>query len=225
MAAWPSLEAFSARRGQPIWASIITDRRLIIFLKAPRAGLVKTRLATGIGPTAALRAYERLVETLLAGLAPLPGAELRFTPDDAANEVSRWLRDGWSSHGQGSGDLGERLCRAFRDAFASGARRVVVIGSDCPEVTPADIESAWAALEMHDVALGPATDGGYWLIGLRALHEAIFRDIHWSTNSVSAETLAICQQGGLSVHRLRTLSDVDTVEDWQRFLQAQRDSA
>jgi len=134
---------------------------------------VKTRLAAGMGSTAALQAYERLVETLLAGLATLPEAELRFAPDDAANEVSRWLRDGWSSHGQGTGDLGERLCRAFLDAFASGARRVVVIGSDCPDVTPAEIEAAWAALERHDVALGPATDGGYWLIGLRALDESI----------------------------------------------------
>jgi len=186
---------------------------------------VKTRLAAGMGPTAALYVYERLVETLLAGLATLPGVELRFAPDDAANEVSRWLRDGWSSHGQGSGDLGERLCGAFRDAFGSGARRVVVIGSDCPEVTPADIEAAWAALELHDVALGPATDGGYWLIGLRALDETVFRGIHWSTNSVLAETLAICQQRGLRVHRLRELSDVDTAEDWQRFLQTKRDSA
>jgi len=186
---------------------------------------VKTRLAAGMGPTAALHAYEHLVETLLGGLSALEPVELRFTPDDAANEVSRWLRDGWSSHGQGTGDLGERLSCAFRDAFASGARRVVVIGSDCPDVTLADIEAAWAALATHDVALGPATDGGYWLIGLRKLDEAIFRGIHWSTNTVLAETLANCQQRGLRVHRLRELSDVDTAEDWQRFLQTKRGSA
>jgi len=200
-------------------------RRLIIFLKAPRAGLVKTRLATGMGPARALHAYERLVQTLLERLATIQRVELRFAPDDSAGEVARWLREGWTSRAQGGGGLGERLCRAFREAFESGARQVVVIGSDCPDVTPADIETAWAALATDDVALGPAADGGYWLVGLRALHEPIFRGIHWSTSSVLAQTLAICQQRGLSVHRLRELSDVDTEEDWSRFLQAQKNSA
>src|SRR5262249_24760372 len=123
-----------------------------------------------------------------------------------------------SSHPQGPGDLGERLSRAFRDAFASGARRVVVIGSDCPDVTPADIHAAWAALEAHDVVLGPAIDGGYWLIGLQALHEPLFRGVRWSTSTVLTQTLALCHQQGLRVHRLRELSDVDTEEDWRRFL-------
>ena len=197
-------------------------RRLIVFLKAPRAGLVKTRLAAGMGPAGALHAYERLVQTLLESLTTIEKVELRFAPDDSAGEVRRWLREGWTSRAQGAGDLGERLCRAFRDAFAAGARRVVVIGSDCPDVTPADIETAWAALSTNDVVLGPATDGGYWLIGLRALHEPIFRGIHWSTSSVLAQTLAICQQRGLTAHRLRELSDVDTEEDWRRFLEAQK---
>ena len=186
---------------------------------------MKTRLAADVGPTAALYAYERLVEMLLGRLAPLQGVELRFTPDDADGEVTRWLHDGWNSQAQGPGNLGERLCRAFGDAFESGARRVIVIGSDCPDVTPSDIEAAWAALEIHDVALGPATDGGYWLVGLRALDEAVFRGIHWSTSAVLEETLAICQQRGLSVHRLRELSDVDTADDWHRFLRAQGESA
>jgi len=201
---------------------IMSDRHLIIFLKAPREGLVKTRLAAGMGPAAALHAYERLVETLLEGLTTLDRVELRFAPDDAAGEVARWLRNGWCSRAQGTGDLGERLCRAFRDAFASGARRVVVIGSDCPDVAAADIEAAWVALATHDVALGPATDGGYWLIGLRELDEAVFRGIHWSTGSVLEETLAICRRRGLSVHRLRELSDVDAAEDWRRFLETKR---
>ena len=91
-------------------------------------------------------------------------------------------------------------------------------------MTPSDIETAWAALATHDVALGPAADGGYWLVGLRSLQEAIFSGIHWSTSSVLAETLAVCRQKGLSVQLLRQLSDVDTAEDWERFLQAQKHS-
>jgi len=197
----------------------MSDQHLIIFLKAPRAGEVKTRLAVGLGPAGALRAYERLVETLLESLAALEPIELRFAPDDSADEVARWLRSGWTSRAQGPGDLGERLCRAFGEAFKSGGRRVVVIGSDCPDVTPSDIEAAWGALATHDVVLGPAVDGGYWLVGLRALHKPLFEGIRWSTSSVLAETLAQCKRRGLSVHRLRELRDVDTPDDWRRFLQ------
>jgi glycosyltransferase A (GT-A) superfamily protein (DUF2064 family) len=80
-------------------------------------------------------------------------------------------------------------------------------------------------MAAHDVVLGPAVDGGYWLVGLRALHESIFRGIRWSTSSVLAETLAICQRNGLTVHRLRELHDVDTAEDWQHFLQARQNLA
>src|SRR4029434_4118436 len=101
-----------------------------------------------------------LVSTLLGSLASLEQVELRFAPDDAAGEVTRWLRDRWNTRAHGAGDLGERLCRAFRDAFGSGARRVVIIGSDCPDVSHADIETAWAALATDDGALGPAAGGG-----------------------------------------------------------------
>ena len=203
----------------------MSAQRLIIFLKAPRLGEVKTRLAVGLGPTGALHAYERLVETLLENLVTLEPVELRFTPDDAADEVGRWLRSGWTSRAQGYGDLGKRLCRAFREAFESDASRVVVIGSDCPDVTPGDIEATWAALATHDVVLGPAADGGYWLVGLRAPQKHIFETISWSTSSVLAETLERCKRGGLNVHRLRELRDVDTPEDWGRFLQTRQNPA
>jgi rSAM/selenodomain-associated transferase 1 len=200
------------------------DERLIIFLKAPQAGRVKTRLAAELGPATALHTYQRLVETLLGRLSTVERVELRFSPDNAAGEVSHWLREGWNLRGQGTGDLGERLCRAFRDAFESDARRVVIIGSDCPDVTHADIKAAWTALETHDVVFGPATDGGYWLIGLRAVHQALFDGIHWSTNTVLAETLAACERCGLTVHRLRELADVDTAEDWRRFIREHKNS-
>lgn len=200
------------------------DERLIIFLKAPQSGRVKTRLAAELGPATALHTYQRLVKTLLGRLSTVERAELRFSPDDAAGEVSHWLREGWKLRGQGAGDLGERLCRAFRDAFESDARRVVIIGSDCPDVTHVDINAAWAALETHDVVLGPATDGGYWLIGLRAVHQALFDGIHWSTSTVLTETLAACERIGLKVHRLRELADVDTADDWRRFIREHKNS-
>src|SRR5436189_1293071 len=145
------------------------EDKLIVFVKAPRPGAVKTRLAKAIGAPAAGAAYRRLVETLLHQLQGVGGVELCFSPDDASGEVQHWLKEGWSSSPQGGGDLGQRLQSAFQRAFHAGAKRVAIIGSDCPAVSVGDIRKAWDGLQMHDVVLGPATDGGYWLIGLRQL--------------------------------------------------------
>ena len=145
----------------------MSEEKLIVFVKAPRPGTVKTRLAKSIGTNAACGAYCLLVETLLRRIERLENVELRFTPDDAADEIRSWLRKTWQTSPQGAGHLGERLQRAFQTAFQNGANRVVVIGSDCPEITADDIDMAWSALKMNDSVLGPARDGGYWLIGLR----------------------------------------------------------
>src|SRR5262249_3693178 len=120
--------------------------KLIVFLKAPRPGAVKTRLALSVGDAAACSAYVRLVETLLEHLTPLREVELRFSPDDAAREIRRWLRSSWSLAAQGEGELGDRLERAFRNSFDQGWSRVIVIGSDCPAVTRQDIADGWSAL-------------------------------------------------------------------------------
>ncbi len=194
-----------------------SECKLIVVLKAPRVGTVKTRLAAALGAESACVAYQHLVETLVSRLASLEEVELRFTPDDAGPEVARWAHPQWSLAGQGEGDLGCRLDRAFRNAFTNGARRVLVIGSDCPEVSADDIRAAWSALDGCDVVLGPAKDGGYWLIGLRALQPALFEGIAWSTSSVLSETLDRSRAAGLCVQLLRELSDVDTEADWRRF--------
>lgn len=196
----------------------ISAHHLIVFLKAPRPGTVKTRLAQTIGAVEAAVAYCRLVETVLGQLSSLPSIELRFAPDEAGAEVDPWLRPGWNAVAQGGGDLGERLTRAFAEAFACGASRVVIIGSDCPEVSAEDVQAAWTALAQHDLVLGPAEDGGYWLIGLRAPEPRLFAGIHWSTRTVRQETLAQAQAAGLSHTLLRSLHDVDTEADWRRFL-------
>jgi len=191
---------------------------LIIFVKAPRAGQVKTRLAQEIGAEAACAAYRRLDEDLFRSLQALDCVEVRYTPDDAREEIQPWLAKGWSAQPQGDGDLGTRLERAFDEAFAAGARRVVAIGSDCPEVNAADIGAAWEALQSSDAVIGPATDGGYWLIGLRGTQPALFRGMTWSTEGVLAETLKRARAAGVLVEQLHALGDVDTADDWRRFL-------
>ena len=116
------------------------------------------------------------------------------------------------------GDLGQRLQRAFQESFDSGAKRVVIIGSDCPAIVAADIQMAWSALVTNEVVLGPATDGGYWLIGMRAIHAGLFKKIPWSTEAAFATTLSRIREKELSCHVLRELSDIDFREDWEKFL-------
>ena len=140
------------------------EPRIIVFVKAPRPGFVKTRLASTIGGEVACGAYRRLAETVLTRLSPLPRVEIRFTPDDAEDEINNWLRKGWVATPQGGGDLGERMHRAFMEAGGPA----IIIGSDCPYLELNDIELATKELQAHDMVLGPAADGGYWLIGLAA---------------------------------------------------------
>jgi uncharacterized protein len=187
------------------------EPRIIIFVKAPRPGFVKTRLAAAIGNEAACDAYRQLAETVVANLAPLPHAELRFTPDDAENEITPWLNDGWTTRPQDEGDLGERMHRAFTEANGPA----IIIGSDCPQVELSDFQTAAKALQARDAVIGPATDGGYWLIGLNAPCPALFEGIEWSTGGVLQSTLTKAEDGGLSVQLLRELTDVDDWESWE----------
>jgi rSAM/selenodomain-associated transferase 1 len=205
------------------------SNHLLVFLKAPLPGQVKTRLAEEVGAETSCAIYCRLVEVLLRSLSALhagsetgapasddPQIALHFTPDDASEKIRPWLQPGWALRPQGDGSLGERLERAVAGSFQRGAGKVVVIGSDCPEVTAVDIHNAFHQLEKHDVALGPATDGGYWLIGLNGPQPPLFCDMPWSTDQLLAKTLARADGLKLRVVLLRTLSDVDTLSDWRR---------
>lgn len=197
---------------------LIGNTRVILFLRAPRLGEVKSRLAKTLGPAAALHAYRQLAETTLARMAPVPHGEVRFTPDDAAADLAPWQPPGWPLRPQGPGDLGERMHRALGDAFAEGARAAAVIGGDCPWMEPSDIEAAWAALDAHDLVIGPAADGGYWLIGMRAPQAALFNGVVWGSARVVSQTLAKARNLGLRARLLRVLCDVDDERDWRAFL-------
>ena len=188
----------------------MAEPRIIVFIKAPRPGFVKTRLATDIGDEAACKAYQRLTETVLAKLTSLPNVEIRFTPDDAKDEIKDWLRKGWGAKPQGNGDLGQRMHRAFQEADGAA----IIIGSDCPYLETSDLQAASDTLQTHDAVMGPAADGGFWLIGLAAPCPVIFEGVHWSTHTALKETLANAELMNLSFQLLRELIDVDTVEEW-----------
>lgn len=195
------------------------NEQLFVFVKAPRVGTVKTRIAQTIGAERACAIYRELVETVLKNLSSIRYTQLRFSPDDSREEITRWLREDWKAEPQGTGDLGERLQSAFAEAFADGAERVVIVGSDCPEVKTQDVRAAWKELRSHDLVIGPAVDGGYWLIGLRAPQPELLREITWSSDQVLAQTLQRAKSLGLRIQLLRILNDIDTETDWNAYVQ------
>ncbi|MGH7701046.1 MAG: TIGR04282 family arsenosugar biosynthesis glycosyltransferase [Gemmatimonadales bacterium] len=187
-----------------------------VFVKAPLAGRVKIRLAAAIGPEAAAALYRRLGTRVVRSVtSDAYRTAVWYAPRRHGALVREWLRAVGVSgfHPQSGGSLGDRLRAAFATHLAEGALRVVLIGSDCPGVDRRVIGEAFAGLDDHDVVLGPARDGGYYLIGMKALHEPLFRGILWSSAGVLGETRAIARRLDLSCGLLRRLRDVDTVAD------------
>jgi rSAM/selenodomain-associated transferase 1 len=193
----------------------VSDCTLVVFVKEPRPGAVKTRLAAAIGDEDAARLYRVFVEAVLVATTPQAGEYERlvfFDPPEAAERIRSWLPSG-RLRKQARGDLGARMAAAFARCFDRGAGRVALVGTDAPALGRADVLAAFAELAAHDVVLGPAYDGGYYLVALRAPQPSLFDGMAWSTSSVLDETLARAAAAGLSVARLRPLRDVDTLDD------------
>jgi uncharacterized protein len=189
---------------------------VLVFLKAPRLGSVKTRLAREVGSAEAVRIYRLLVERQMTAIPAEWRTEIRFSPDDAGTEMRVWLGDRFTYRPQGEGDLGARLARGFEDAFRHGAGRVIAIGGDCPELDAETLVGAAGHLDANDLVLGPARDGGYYLIGLRRPAPRIFAGIPWSTAAVLAATLARSAESGLRHALLAMKEDIDDLPGWRR---------
>ena len=175
-------------------------RRLILFARFPVAGKVKTRLIPALGAEGAAALHRRLVLRSLRtaqALCQSRGVELeiRFAGDDA-NPMQHWLGDGWLCRPQREGDLGQRMAGAFADSFREGSPATVIIGSDCPSLTPETLSAAFESLKTNPVVFGPATDGGYYLIGLTRLVPEIFLGIAWGTETALAQSLEILASSG-----------------------------
>ncbi len=187
---------------------------LAVFVKHPTPGAVKTRLAAAIGPEAAAALYRALAEHVLEATTPSTGDYERlvfFDPKEALPEMRAWL-PGMRLLAQADGDLGARMSDAFARAFARGAGRVALVGTDAPGVSRETVKEALAALATADLVIGPAEDGGYYLVALRAPRPELFAGMAWSTPSVREETLARAAGAGLSVRALPRLHDVDTLD-------------
>jgi rSAM/selenodomain-associated transferase 1 len=216
--AWPFQANQRMRRSSQIKPNnVMVENQLLIFAKNPRLGEVKSRLASSMGNEKALLAYEALLDDLARSLEKLSHVTVFHTSLDDAPELKRLFPSLWKFYPQEGHDLGMRMANAFKLAFAAGAGKSVLIGSDCPYLEPGDIQAAFENLDAHDLVLGPARDGGYWLIGLKTSRPELFAAMPWGASVVLKKTLEISEKLGLKTHLLRELPDVDTEPDWDEY--------
>ena len=198
-------------------------RRLLIFLKHPVPGQVKTRLAAALGEGAACEVYRACTELTLERLESFQDeAILCVDPPEALADTRAWLGPRWTLRPQRGATLGERLADATNAVFLDGAARIVVIGTDSPWIRRGEVEAAFAALGAADVALGPTEDGGYYLIGLSRPVPALFDGVAWSSPRVYAQTQERARALGLRVQTLRAGYDLDYLDDVKRFIDEER---
>lgn len=185
---------------------------LIIFVRNPEPGNVKTRIARVAGDAVALRIYNGLLQHTHKIVSPLPAAKFvfysRFLQQD-----DLWEDEIFQKRLQSGETLGDRMREAFRLLFENGYEKIVIIGSDCYELTTPLLESAFSVLEEKDAVIGPARDGGYYLLGMKGLIPELFKGKEWSTSTVFRQTAEDLDNKGLTWGELPMLSDVDTLED------------
>jgi 5-methylthioribose kinase len=197
---------------------------VILMLKAPVAGAVKTRLAATLGAAEAVVIYRGLVERQVRALPAGWPATVHYDPPGAGAWMRRWLgplragRTGLRFSSQCAGDLGQRLTLAFAREFARGAEAVVAVGGDCPGLDAAGLRAAAVALRTADAVLGPAADGGYYLLGLRRPAPSLFVGVDWSTPKVLVQTCARLRAAGLTWAELTVREDIDDAAGWARWL-------
>ncbi len=189
---------------------------MLIFTKNPEAGKVKTRLAATLGDDEALAIYRQLLSHTISVTEYLPVDKFVFYSNHIEQE-DFWHSKHYYKEVQQGFDLGERMKNAFDVTFQNGYDKIVIIGTDCPDLNAGIIMNAFAYLNSHDVVIGPAEDGGYYLLGMKQLHSQLFENITWSTSIVLDETVTKCAALQLDYCLLPVLKDIDEEKDWQTF--------
>lgn len=188
---------------------------LLIFIKNPEKGKVKTRLAKTLGDDQALRIYLALLEhTRRIALSLEIERYVFYSSFIEKNDA--WLATDFHQHLQSDGGLGKRMSIAFETAFQDH-QKVVIIGSDCASLTTNIVEKAIKQLDSHDFVIGPAIDGGYYLLGMKMYEPSVFEKIEWSTETVLAATIQRIKSLQKNYYLLPELSDIDYQEDWEKY--------
>jgi rSAM/selenodomain-associated transferase 1 len=191
----------------------VNKNALIILLRNPQLGCVKTRLAAKIGDEGALRVYNALLDYTRSLTCEINSSRLLFYSNFIDNNDS-WDDRLFIKFLQEGNSFGARMCRAFKAALKEHDK-AVIIGSDCIELTPDIIEDAFNKLNEFDIVIGPAKDGGYYLLGLKKVYPELFLNKEWSTSSVFDDTLADIKKRGVNYYLLPVLSDIDDFEDFK----------
>ncbi len=192
------------------------DTCILLFVKFPEKGKVKRRLSANLREDVVQDLYRCFVEDTLILLKNVDACLfICFFPADAKKKFQKWLGSTLAFLPQNGKDLGERMNNCFTEAFAKGFQRVVLIGSDSPDLPEEYILQAFTMLQTHDAVLGPSVDGGYYLIGFRktTCTSQVFEDIPWSSHTVLQQTLMKIKQMHYSIGLLPVWSDVDTITD------------
>ena len=205
---------------------MMNRKKLIVFTRYPEPGTTKTRMIGALGAGGAAELHRRMAAWAVGVACGLQAAigvaiEIRFAGGDESR-MRQWLGNRMAYAVQIGQDLGERMENAFNAAFDQGFDRVVVMGSDCPGLTADILEKAFDALDSHPVVLGPAVDGGYYLVGLKQRLPDIFQNIPWGSGNVLEETCKVLTSLDVSCALLEQLSDVDTPEDLHVWENAQK---
>ncbi len=188
----------------------MTKRLLLIFTRNPELGKCKTRLAATIGDEAALEIYKFLLQHTVAITHKL-AVDKRVYYTEKIVESDGWNPEIYTKKVQEGNDLGERMLNAFTEGFDDGYTEIVIIGSDIYDLTAKDIEQSFELLEQKDFVVGPAEDGGYYLLGMRKLNSEIFHNKKWGTSSVLEDTLIHLEHETMAL--LEPRNDVDVYED------------
>ncbi|MEO5643850.1 MAG: TIGR04282 family arsenosugar biosynthesis glycosyltransferase [Bacteroidia bacterium] len=192
------------------------DNLLMVFIKNPIEGKVKTRLARTVGNAIALEVYLKLLAYTL-DVTHILNCDKAVFYSDFIEDEDVWKKEGFQQHIQNGNDLGERMQNAFAKAFSRKYKKVLIIGSDCPELSTAILNKAFEELEANDFVIGPTYDGGYYLLGMKTFHPAVFVDKEWSTENVFLDTIIDINKAELSYAVLPSLSDLDDEKDLKIF--------
>jgi rSAM/selenodomain-associated transferase 1 len=194
-----------------------SDEVLMVFVKNPELGKAKTRLAKTVGDRKALDIYLQLLRYTKSTL-DKTSQDKQVHYSSFVDSTDFWEEGNYHKSKQHEDtDLGKKMAYAFQQNFKSGYQKVVIIGSDCPEISKEVITKAFKELDTNDVVFGPAEDGGYYLLGMNKMIPELFDNKTWSSDSVIADSIKDCKAQNLSYSLLATFSDVDFEDDWKKF--------
>ncbi|MEO6843613.1 MAG: TIGR04282 family arsenosugar biosynthesis glycosyltransferase [Ginsengibacter sp.] len=196
----------------------MTENALIIFVKNLIKGHVKTRLANTLGDDAAMEIYKQLLKNAHDKIQSLDVDKIVFYSEFIEDDI--WENNLFQKEIQEGNDLGERMENAFKSlsadqagSFTAGYKKVVIVGTDCPGINKDILEDGFLKLNNSDIVIGPATDGGYYLLGMKNMYSFLFQKIKWGTDTVLQQTIDLCNRNQLSYFLLPELTDIDDEKD------------